>query len=192
MNAYRVIVADPPWPQQCAGTLRGREGFLDCGGRSAAMPYSTMTIPEIAALTVADLAHPDGAVLWLWTTNGFIRDAFGVLDAWGFRYTHTLTWAKAPMGGGLGRHVGISSEFFLRAVRGRPVVDRKIVGTWHAWKRAYDERGKPQHSAKPAGFYELVEAHSPGPYIELFARRMRMGWDAWGDQAPESIPWVSA
>ena len=48
------------------------------------------------------------------------------------------------------------------------------------------------HSGKPAGFYELVEAHSPGPYVELFARRMRLGWDAWGDQAPESIAWAGA
>lgn len=188
--SYRCIVADPPWPQQGAGALVGRMGFGDATGSSKPLAYETMTVDQIAALPVSDLADPDGAVLWLWTTNGFLPDTWHVLTAWGFRYTHTLTWAKALMGGGIGRQVGISTEFVVRAVRGRPVIDRKIVGTWHRWKRQYDERGKPMHSAKPAGFYEMAEAHSQGPYLDLFARRMRLGWDAWGDQAPESIHWM--
>lgn len=192
MSTYRGIAVDPPWPQQGAGALRGREGFLDANGASKPLPYATMTVPQIAALPVGDLAHPDGAICWLWTTNGFLPDAFAVLAGWGFRYTHTLVWAKALMGHGIGREVGISAEYILRGVSGRPTVDRKIRGTWHAWKRPYDQRGKPMHSAKPAGFYELVEAHAPGPYVELFARRSRMGWDTWGDQAPESIAWAGA
>lgn len=191
VNGYRGIVIDPPWPQQGAGALVGRMGFGDATGASKPLPYATMTVPEIAALPVADLAHPDGAICWLWTTNGFLPQAWTVLDAWGFRYTHTLVWAKAIMGHGIGREVGISTEYVLRAVRGRPAVDRKIRGTWFPWKRQYDERGKPMHSAKPAGFFELVESHASGPYVEVFARRTRMGWDAWGDQAPDPIAWAA-
>lgn len=188
---YRCIVVDPPWPQQGAGALRGREGWHDAIGASKPLPYPTMTVAQIAALPVAELADTD-AICWLWATNGFLPNAFHVLDAWGFRYSHTIVWSKALMGHGIGRHVGISTEYVLRGVRGRPTITRKIRGTSYAWKRPYDERGKPMHSAKPAGFFELAEQHSPGPYVELFARRMRMGWDAWGDQAPESIAWEAS
>lgn len=192
MSGYRCIVADPPWPQQGAGALVGRMGFGDSTGPSKPLPYATMNVEEIAALPVNQLAHPDGAICWMWTTNGFLEVAFDVLRTWGFRPSHTLVWAKALMGHGIGRQVGISTEFIIRGVRGRPVVERKIRGTWFTWKRPYDERGKPMHSGKPAGFYELVEAHAPGPYVELFARRSRMGWDSWGDQAPDSIAWAAS
>ncbi len=98
MTPYRTIVADPPWPQKGGGSLKGREGFLDAGGPSLALPYHTMTVEEIAALEVP--AGPD-AHLYLWTTSGFLRDAFRVVEAWGFRYSTTLVWAKAPIGHGL-------------------------------------------------------------------------------------------
>jgi N6-adenosine-specific RNA methylase IME4 len=185
---YRTIVADPPWPQKGGGTLRGREGFLDCGGASRPMPYSTMTVADIAAMPVRELADPAGCHLYLWTTNGFLEDAFAVLRAWGFTYSTTHTWCKNPMGGGLGGTAyGISSEYFIYARRGSLAPLRKHVGTWHQWKRRYDERGKPMHSAKPHGFYDLVTSVSPGPRLELFARHARPDWDLWGDQAPGAV-----
>jgi len=91
------------------------------------------------------------------------------------------------MGGGLGGAYGISTEFCLYARRGRLDPLSRARGTWWNWKRPYDERGKPMHSAKPGEFYELVEAVTPGPRLELFARRARAGWDAWGDQAPGAV-----
>jgi hypothetical protein len=70
----------------------------------------------------------------------------------------------------------------LYARRGSPP-ERRTTGTWFQWKRRYDERGKPIHSAKPDHFYDLVEQVSSPPYVELFARRHRLGWDVWGDES---------
>lgn len=184
MTLYRTIVADPPWPQRGGGSLRGREGFLDAGGSSLPLPYRTMTVDDIAALGVP--AGPD-AHLYLWTTSGFLRDAFRVVDAWGFDYSTTLVWAKRPIGHGLGGAYGIATEFVLFARRGSLPAISKVGRNWFEWKRPYDERGKPRHSAKPPEFYAMVEQVSPGPYLEMFARDFRLGWDAWGDQAPNAV-----
>jgi N6-adenosine-specific RNA methylase IME4 len=186
-TGYRCIVADPPWPQAGGGTLRGREGWHDSHGASRPMPYGLMSVAEIAAMPVAELAHEDGAHLYLWTTNGFLADAFDVVRAWGFRYSTTLVWAKAPMGGGLGGAFGISTEYIVYARRGQLAPLSRVRGTWFPWLRPYDERGKPMHSAKPDEFYRLAEIVTPGPRVELFARRRRRGWDAWGNQAPGAV-----
>lgn len=190
MTAYRTIVADPPWPQKGGGTLRGREGWHDAQGASLPMKYDVMTVAQIAALPVADLAHPDGAHLYLWTTSRFLDDAFDVVKAWGFRYSTTLVWAKTPMGGGLGGAYGISTEFIVYARRGRLAERERVRGTWFQWKRPY-LRGKPNHSAKPGEFYAMVERVGHAPRVELFARQARPGWDHWGDQAPDPIEWAS-
>jgi N6-adenosine-specific RNA methylase IME4 len=198
VSGYRCIVADPPWPQKGAGRPMEASGEGTwhervTGTASRVMPYSTMALGAIAGLPVAELAHSEGAHLYLWTTNGFVEDAFAVVRAWGFRYSTTIVWAKRPMGGGMGGAWGISTELILFARRGRVPALGKVVGTWHQWKRPYDERGKPMHSAKPPEFYDLAAQVSPGPRLELFARRARPGWDAWGDQAPNPIAWeVSA
>ena len=63
----------------------------------------------------------------------------------------------------------------------------KIGRNWFEWKRPYDDRGKPRHSAKPPEFFAMVEQVSPGPYLEMFARDFRLGWDAWGDEAPNPV-----
>lgn len=177
---YRVLVADPPWPQKGAGSLRGREGWLDAIGASKPMPYPTMTLEEIRVLSMADLVLPD-AHLFLWTTNGFLEHSFGVARAWGFKPSTTLVWAKAPMGGGLGGAFGISTEFVLYARRGQPETRCRMPRTWFDWPRPYDERGKPKHSAKPPQLQDMVEMISPGPYLELFARNQRIGWDTAGN-----------
>lgn len=184
---YRTIVVDPPWPQKGGGTLRGREGWHDAQGASLPMKYATMTVDQIAALPVRALADPSGCHLYLWTTSRFLRDAFDVLDAWGFRYSTTLTWAKAPMGGGLGGAYGISTEFIVYGRRGALAERERVRGTWFQWKRPYDERGKPMHSAKPPEFYAMAERVNHAPRLELFARRARLGWDVWGDQAPDAV-----
>lgn len=177
---YTTIVADPPWPQLGAGPLRGAPGFGDARGQSRVMPYSTMTIDLIDALPVKDLSA-DVAHLYLWTTNGFLNNAFHTMHAWGFGYSTTLVWAKNPMGGGLGgRAFGISTEFVLFGWRGRAEAKRRIPTTWFNWKRPYNTSGKPQHSAKPVAFFDMVEEISEGPYLELFARQNRLGWDSWG------------
>jgi N6-adenosine-specific RNA methylase IME4 len=183
MERYATIVADPPW-QTMAGPLRGREGFLDANGASKPLSYPTMTVDEIKALEVpsADDSH-----LYLWTTNGYLREAFDVAEAWGFKYSTTLVWAKKLMGGGLGGAYGINTEFCLFCRRGKLPHLNRVGGTWFEWGRPYDERGKPQHSAKPASFFSVVEHVSPGPYLEMFARRKRSRWHAWGNEVESDI-----
>lgn len=186
--AYKTIVIDPPWPQKGGGPLRGGhgEGFIGTAG-SQPMPYKTMTLQQIADLQIVRHTHPDGCHLYLWTTNRFAPEAFSMLNRWGFVYSTMLVWAKNPMGGGLGGAYGISTEYVLYGrYNALPAISRNR-GTWFNWKRPYNAAGKPMHSAKPQEFFEMVERVSPGPRLEMFARRTRPGWDAWGDQAPEPV-----
>jgi N6-adenosine-specific RNA methylase IME4 len=141
-----------------------------------------MTLREIAALSVGELAETD-AHLYLWTTNRFLRDSYGVAKAWGFEPSTVLTWCKAPRGLGFGGAYVITTEFVLFARRGMVPVRRRWDTTWFNFKRPY-ENGVAAHSVKPEGFLDVVEQVSPGPYAELFARRARFGWDyPLGDQA---------
>ena len=120
MSLYRTIVADPPWEHpdsgartvSAAGNWKGK--WL---GYESRVPYERMTLDEIRALPVQSLAADD-AHLYLWTTNGFLRDAFSVAEAWGFKFSTLLTWCKAPMGLGLGGAYTITSEYVLFARRG--------------------------------------------------------------------------
>lgn len=106
---------------------------------------------------------------WLYKPTG----NFDVAKAWGFRYSQTLTWCKVPMGRGLGGAFVNTTEFVLFCRRGRLAHQERVDTTWWQWKRA-------GHSVKPQGFMDVVEQVSPGPYVELFARAPRLGWDAWG------------
>ena len=159
------------------------EGFTGTTG-SLPLPYPTMKVHEIAALPVADLAAADCA-LYLWTINAHVRDAYDIARSWGFKPSTLLIWCKAPMGGGLGGAFGITTEYFLYARRGSPA-ERRTIGSWFRWKRHYIN-GKPSHSAKPDAFYDLVEQVNPGPYVELFARRARLGWDYWGNESLQTV-----
>jgi N6-adenosine-specific RNA methylase IME4 len=177
VTRYRTIVADPPWSVMGGSLRRGvGEGWKFQPGTNTTrpVPYATMTVEEICALSVRDVADDDAA-LYLWTINAYVEQAYAVARAWGFKPSTLLTWAKAPMGGGLGGAFGISSEYILYARRGSPP-ERRVTGTWFPWK--------PCHSAKPTAFYDLVEQVSDGPYLELFARPPhRLGWDVWGNES---------
>ena len=166
---YSTIVADPPWRYEQGGP---RSDDRWGGGRIRTPPYSTMSDDAIGALPVRELAAAD-AHLWLWTTNRYLRVAFGVAEGWGFRHSQTLTWCKPPRGIGPGGAFSNTTEFVLFCRRGslRPL-DR-LDTTWFAWPRG-------PHSVKPAAFCDIVEQVSPGPYVELFARAPRLGWDSWG------------
>ena len=186
-GGYRTIFADPPW-KVGAGPLCGAFGFGDATGASRPLPYPSMSVPQIAALPVARLAHADGAHLYLCTINRYVEAAYLVARAWGFTPSTLLTWAKSTMGGGLGGAYGISTEFVLYARRGTLPALRREPGSWWHWKRPYDERGKPRHSAKPPELFAMLERVSPGPRVELFARDERPGWDRWGNEVRCSEP----
>ena len=171
---YRCIVADPPWAYKTrmSGTLI--PGATNTPAMKAApMPYPTMTVDEIAALPVPAISEDD-AHLYLWTTQTFLRDTYRVLDAWGFRQGAILVWSKPPKGV-VGTYV-CSVEFCIFARRGNLAHKRRKLGTCFQWPRSH-------HSAKPEAFQDMVESVSPGPYLELFARRQRLGWHTWGNQA---------
>jgi N6-adenosine-specific RNA methylase IME4 len=156
---YSTIVADPPWR------------FGSFTKADPAKQYSTMSLDEIRAMPVGTIAATD-AHLWLWGVNGLMEEAFTVVRAWGFKPVTMVTWCKpAP---GVGHYLRNNTEHIVFATRGKPMTpDDKPLSTWYVWPRA-------AHSAKPSGFGDLVERVSPGPYVELFARSPRLGWDSWG------------
>lgn len=188
MKRYATIVADPPWQHPDSGKrTQSTSGNWNKKwlGYESKVPYDRMTLDDIRALPVADWAERD-CHLYLWTTNGFLREAFTVLDAWGFKFSTVLTWCKAPMGLGLGGAYTITTEFCLYARRGSLKPLQRRDSTWFPFKRPYNENGAPAHPRKPDGFLDVVEQVSPGPYLEMFARRARLGWDYWGDESLET------
>jgi N6-adenosine-specific RNA methylase IME4 len=182
VTRYRTIVADPPWaydegwpvgPQGQAAAIRaGREPW-----KRTAIDYPTLSVEAIAALPVSELAEDD-AHLYLWTTNRYLWDARAVAEAWGFRCSQLLVWAKTPMGKGPGGAFAQNAEYVLFCRRGSLAHVEKQDSVWFNWKR----QGKA-HSRKPDAFLDMVEQVSPGPYVELFARRARFGWDYWGNES---------
>ena len=180
---YRTVVADPPWEYEAASIYSGEpaqtNGNRHARARAPATPmaYPMMRVDQIAALPVRMLAERD-AHLYLWTTQRYLRDAYEVVDLWGFRFSSILVWVKRPRG-----FVGTfacSTEFILFARRGALAAQTKVGRNWWEWSRG-------KHSAKPEAFLDIVEQVSPGPYLELFARRNRLGWDTWGNEALEHV-----
>jgi N6-adenosine-specific RNA methylase IME4 len=174
---YRTIVCDPPWSaERFKGTLY--PGATHTPPMvTVPLDYPTMTVEDICVLPVRGLAGKD-AHLYLWTTQRFMRAAYGVLDAWGFRQGAILVWSKPPKGV-CGTYV-CSTEFCIFARRGNLGAKRRQIGTCYQWQRS-------EHSAKPEAFLDMVEQVSPGPYLEMFARRNRLGWDTWGNECLEHM-----
>lgn len=176
---YRTIVADPPW--RYAATL---PEFGDVRGARTATPYPTMTVAEIAALDVDGLAAKD-AHLYLWTTNHHLEHVWDIARGWGFTPKTLLVWTKNPRG-----RVGFptftcATEYVLFAYRGVQNAKSLNDRNWWTWPRG-------EHSAKPEAFLDLVEATSHGPYLEMFARRQRLGWDTWGNEALQHVEMATA
>lgn len=177
MSLPRTIVADPPWwPTLHANTVGRREGPYRAGPQRY---YRLMKVEEIAALrpATAPKAH-----LWLWCVNQHVDWAYLVARAWGFEPQQMVTWCKISKSGaplyGIGRFQA-NTEQVLVCRKGGPVGNAfgRTRGTWFPAARG-------RHSEKPEFFFKLVEQVSPGPYLEMFARRRRPGWDAWGDEVP--------
>ena len=175
---FGTILADPPWQ------FTNKTGKIAPEHRRLSR-YGTMTLVEIMALPVAELAAPT-AHLYLWCPNALLPDGLAVMAAWGFSYKSNIVWHKVRKDGGSdGRGVGFYfrnvTELILFGVRGRNArtlaPGRRQVNLLATRKR--------EHSRKPDEQYEIIEACSPAPYLELFARGTRKGWTAWGDQAED-------
>lgn len=157
---FRVIVVDPPWSYDARGN--------DTSHR-AANPYPSMRMDQIKALEIGSIAHAD-CVLWLWTTNAHLREAFSIVDHWGFTYKTMLTWGKDRFG--TGDWLRGQTEHCLMAVKGKPLITLTNQTTLIAGKLR-------EHSRKPDEFYTLVETLCPAPAngrYELFQREQRKGW----------------
>lgn len=170
MPRYRTIVVDPPWDHS-DGT---GASYSAAGRRSCDLPYSSMSVAEIAALPVDALADSRSS-LFLWTTNRYLNAAFDVAQAWRFPHIATLVWTK-QRGLGSGGVFYSNVEFILYCRRPDVAAPARINSRWFDWPRA-------EHSRKPEAFLDLVEEVSSSPRLEMFARRQRLGWDTWGNEA---------
>ena len=150
--------------------------------------YGTMGLDEICALPVGKLLN-DAAHLYLWVPNALLPEGLKVLQAWGFEYKTNLVWHKVrkdggPDGRGVGFYFRNTTELVLFGVRGKNArtlaPGRSQVNIIRSMKR--------EHSRKPDELYGIIEACSPGPYLELFARGTRPGWAGWGNQADGYFP----
>lgn len=164
---YKTIYADPPWPERGGGRIK----------RGADKHYNLMTIKEIAALPVHNIAD-DNCHLYLWTTNNYLAQALEVMKAWGFRYVTTITWMKDKIG--LGQYYRGITEHCLFGVRGK--LPYKIIDGKRQQGRTGFVAPKTKHSEKPAEMRSMIEKVSYAPRIELFARQQFPGWDCWGDE----------
>lgn len=175
---YPTILADPPWQfQNRTGKMAPEHKRL--------LRYPTMEIKEITELPVSRLAAAQSH-LYLWVPNALLQEGLKVMEAWGFTYKTNLVWFKVRKDGGPdGRGVG----FYFRNVT--ELVLFGIRGSMRTLKPGRTQVNllatrKREHSRKPDQLYDLIEACSPGPYLELFARFQRPGWDQWGNEDVEN------
>jgi N6-adenosine-specific RNA methylase IME4 len=174
---YSTILADPPWQFQ------NRTGKMAPEHRRL-LRYPTMELKEILDLPVPRLAAAKSH-LYLWVPNALLQEGLRVMESWGFTYKSNLVWHKIRRDGGSdGRGVGFYfrnvTELVLFGVRGS-------MRTLQPGRTQVNLLGtrKREHSRKPDEFYDIVEACSPGPYLELFARFRRPGWAQWGNEDVE-------
>jgi N6-adenosine-specific RNA methylase IME4 len=160
-HRWGTIYADPPWRYDNQAT------------RSATRHhYDTLSIEELCALPVKDIAAPN-AHLHLWVTNAFLFDSAKLFEAWGFQFKSSFVWVKDEMG--IGNYWRNAHELLLTGVRGKAksFADHKLI-SWMSCSRG-------RHSEKPEQVHGFIKRASPGPHLELFARRQVPGWDAWGN-----------
>ena len=179
---FTTILADPPWQ------FTNRTGKM-APEHKRLNRYATLPQSEICAIPVQSIAD-NPAHLYLWVPNAMLPQGLEVMRAWGFDYKSNIIWHKVrkdggPDGRGVGFYFRNTTEIILFGIRGKMrtlAPGRKQVNIIRSQKQ--------EHSRKPDELYKIIEACSPGPYLELFARGTRPGWQGWGNQADEySISW---
>lgn len=177
---YGTILADPPW------RFANRTGKMAPEHRRLSR-YGTMTVDEICAMPVRS-AVSDKCHLYLWVPNALIAEGLAVMKAWGFTYKSNIVWYKVrkdggPDGRGVGFYFRNVTEILLFGIHGRMrtlAPGRRQVNIIVSQKR--------EHSRKPDEQYQIIESCSPGPFLEMFSRGRRKGWDVWGNQTEEYMP----
>lgn len=178
---FATVLADPPWQ------FNNRTGKMAPEHKRLSR-YPTMALQEIKDLPVEAVVK-DAAHLYLWVPNALLADGLQVMAHWGFTYKTNLIWYKIRKDGGPDRRgVGFYfrnvTEMILFGVRGK---NARTLQPGRSQENIISTR-KREHSRKPDEQYEIIEACSPGPYLELFARGPRNGWHVWGNQSDEYMP----
>ncbi|HVT54937.1 MAG TPA: MT-A70 family methyltransferase [Xanthobacteraceae bacterium] len=178
---FATLLADPPWRfQNRTGKVAPEHGRLS--------RYGTMPLAEICALPIAEIVT-EPAHLYLWVPNALLPEGLKVLEAWGFQYKSNIVWHKirkdgGPDGRGVGFYFRNTTELLLFGTRGK---NARTLAPGRSQVNFIGTR-KREHSRKPDELYDIVEACSRGPFLELFARGSRPGWNTWGDQAESYAP----
>lgn len=176
---FATILADPPWQFQ------NKTGKIAPGHKRLAR-YGTMTLEEILALPVNEVSA-DTAHLYLWVPNAMLPEGLQVMEAWGFKYKSNIVWHKirkdgGPDGRGVGFYFRNVTELLLFGVRGKNARTLKPGRT----QVNIIKTRKREHSRKPDEQYPIIEACSPAPFLELFARGTHRHWATWGNEAVKS------
>lgn len=177
---YRVILADPPW------RFTNRTGKV-APEHKRLNRYGTLSLEEIKEIPVSGVVA-DQSHLYLWVPNALIPEGLEVMRNWGFEYKTNIVWHKirkdgGPDGRGVGFYFRNTTEIVLFGIRGK----LRTLQPGRSQVNIIKSR-KQEHSRKPDQLYEIIEACSPGPYLELFARGGRPRWDVWGNQSEEYTP----
>lgn len=176
-----TVLADPPWQ------FTNRTGKMAPEHKRLSR-YATLKLDQIKEIPVP-IACAEQCHLYLWVPNALLREGLDVMDAWGFNYKTNIVWHKirkdgGPDGRGVGFYFRNTTELVLFGVRGQ-------LRTLDPGRRQVNiiKTRKREHSRKPDELYEIIEACSPGPYLELFARgQYSEYWATWGNQSDEYEP----
>lgn len=177
---YGAVLADPPWQ------FANRTGKMAPEHKRLSR-YSTLTLQEIKKIPVS-LVMAEQSHLYLWVPNALLKEGLEVMEAWGFEYKTNIVWHKirkdgGPDGRGVGFYFRNTTELVLFGVRGRLRTlgpGRRQVNIVKSQKR--------EHSRKPDELYDIIEACSPGPFLEMFARGKRPAWEQWGNEVDGYSP----
>ncbi len=179
---FKTILADPPWQ------FNNRTGKM-APEHKRLNRYPTLSLSEICDIPV-QIASDNPAHLYLWVPNALLPEGLRVMEAWGFSYKTNIIWHKirkdgGPDGRGVGFYFRNTTEMILFGIHGS-------LRTLQPGRKQVNiiKSQKQEHSRKPDELYDLIEACSPGPRLELFARGTRKEWSAWGNQADDyKISW---
>lgn len=164
-GVFETIVIDPPWMY---GEVDNYDPLSPFGRVTS--PYPEMSQDRLLEI---ELPAAENCILWLWTTNKFMPDAYELLEKWGFDAKTILTWDKINIG--IGRWLRNVTEHCILAVKGKPLWDNTRYSTILHEK-------KTSHSVKPQGFYDMVDKLCVGRKLDYFARKKRDGWEVFGDE----------
>jgi N6-adenosine-specific RNA methylase IME4 len=177
---YGTVLADPPWQ------FNNRTGKVAPEHKRLAR-YMTLSLEEIMGIPV-DFVTAEKSHLYLWVPNALLKEGLQVMEAWGFEYKTNIIWHKVrkdggPDGRGVGFYFRNTTEILLFGVKGK----LRTLKPGRTQVNIIKSR-KQEHSRKPDEQYDIIESCSPGPYLELFSRGSRKGWDVWGNQSDDYEP----